>query len=116
MGRAAGKLDAAKLYLMAREIWMVRHGETEWSLSGAHTGSTDLPLTARGYERAAAIGRYMCGRQFALVLSSPLLRARETCRVAGYGDAAQLDANLKEWDYGAYEGRTTTEIQHDRPG
>jgi probable phosphoglycerate mutase len=101
---------------MTREIWLIRHGETEWSLSGAHTGRTDIPLTPKGYERAAAIGRQMAGRQFALVLSSPLLRARETCRMAGYGEAAQIDGDLKEWDYGSYEGRTTSEIQHDRPG
>lgn len=101
---------------MTREIWLIRHGETEWSLSGAHTGRTDIPLTSKGYERAAAIGRQMAGRKFALVLSSPMLRARETCRMAGYGEAAQIDGDLKEWDYGSYEGRTTAEIQQDRPG
>ncbi len=111
MRNSAGKLD-----VMTREIWMIRHGETEWTLSGAHTGRTDLPLTPRGYERAAAIGRKMAGREFALVLTSPLQRARETCRMAGYGEAAQIDSNLREWDYGDYEGRTTADIQRDRPG
>jgi len=98
------------------EIWLIRHGETEWSMSGAHTGRTDIPLTAAGERHAEAIGRSLGGRQFALVLTSPLQRARETCRLAGYGDTAQIDADLKEWDYGAYEGRTSTEIQARAPG
>jgi len=98
-----------------RELWLVRHGETEWSLSGAHTGRTDIPLTAAGRERAAAVGRYLAGRKFTAVLVSPLERARETCRLAGY-ENAQIDADLSEWDYGDYEGRTTTQIQADRPG
>jgi probable phosphoglycerate mutase len=101
---------------MPREIWLIRHGETEWSLSGAHTGHTDIPLTPRGYECAAAIGRKLAGREFPLVLTSPMQRARETCRMAGYGESAQVDGNLKEWDYGDYEGRTTADIQRDRPG
>jgi broad specificity phosphatase PhoE len=98
------------------DLWLIRHGQTEWSLSGAHTGRTDLPLTPAGRENAAAIGRYLAGRQFALVLSSPLQRARETCRLAGYGDAALVDPNLREWDYGDFEGRTTPEIQEEVPG
>ena len=101
---------------MPREIWLIRHGETEWSRSGAHTGRTDLPLTAAGRDNAVAIGRWLNGRAFALVLSSPMERARDTCRVAGYGDAAHVDANLCEWDYGDYEGRTTPDIQTERPG
>ena len=101
---------------MARELWLIRHGETEWSRSGAHTGRTDLPLTEAGRANAAAIGRWLAGRPFALVLASPLLRARETCHLAGYGDLAQVDPNLCEWDYGDYEGRTTTQIQTERPG
>ena len=100
---------------MPREIWLIRHGETEWSRSGAHTGRTDLPLTAAGRDNAVAIGRWLNGRAFALVLSSPMERARDTCRVAGYGDAAHVDANLCEWDYGDYEGRTTPDIQTERP-
>jgi broad specificity phosphatase PhoE len=97
------------------EIWLVRHGETEWSRSGAHTGSTDIPLTDAGREAAAQIGRYLAGRSFALVLTSPLERARETCRLAGYGDAAGIDSNLREWSYGDYEGRTTAEIRENYP-
>jgi probable phosphoglycerate mutase len=98
-----------------RELWLVRHGETEWSLSGAHTGRTDIPLTAAGRVRAAAVGRYLAGRKFAGVLVSPLGRARETCRLAGY-ENAQMDPGLSEWDYGDYEGRTTAQIQAERPG
>jgi broad specificity phosphatase PhoE len=96
-------------------IWLIRHGETEWSRSGAHTGRTDLPLTTAGEERAAAIGRYLAGRRFALVLTSPLKRAIDTCRIAGYGDVAQIEPNLREWDYGEYEGRTTADIRREVP-
>jgi probable phosphoglycerate mutase len=101
---------------MNREIWLIRHGETEWSLSGAHTGRTDIPLTARGREMAAAIGDFLRGRRFALVLTSPLRRAWETCEGAGFGGVAIGDPNLQELDYGDYEGRTTPEIQRERPG
>jgi broad specificity phosphatase PhoE len=97
-------------------LWLVRHGETEWSASGQHTGRTDLPLIAAGKERAKEIGRLLNGRHFALVLTSPFQRAIETCRLAGYGDAAVVEPNLREWDYGEYEGRTTVEIQAERPG
>jgi broad specificity phosphatase PhoE len=98
------------------EIWLIRHGETEWSLSGQHTGRTDIPLTAAGERQAAEIGRYLAGRPFALVLTSPLRRAYETCRLAGYSGVAQIDPNLCEWDYGAYEGRTGVQIQESVPG
>lgn len=98
------------------EIWLIRHGETEWSLSGAHTSRTDLPLTVEGEKRAGALRGFLKGRQFALVLTSPMLRARETCRIAGYGTQAQIDDNLREWDYGEYEGRSTADIRKDRPG
>jgi broad specificity phosphatase PhoE len=98
------------------QIWLFRHGETEWSLSGQHTGRTDLPLTAAGRRRAAALGRRLSGRPFALVLSSPLSRALETCRLAGYGEVAELSTGLMEWDYGDYEGRRTVDIQKERPG
>jgi broad specificity phosphatase PhoE len=101
---------------MARELWLIRHGETEWSRSGAHTGRTDIPLTVAGRSNAAAIGRRFAGRSFALVLTSPRQRARETCRLAGYGELAQVEPNLAEWDYGDYEGRITTDIQKERPG
>jgi broad specificity phosphatase PhoE len=101
---------------MPGELWLIRHGETEWSRSGAHTGRTDLPLTGAGREEAAAIGMRLGGKRFALVLSSPLERASETCRLAGYADVAQLDPNLVEWDYGDYEGRSTADIHKDAPG
>jgi probable phosphoglycerate mutase len=101
---------------MAQAIWLIRHGETEWSRSGRHTGSTDLPLTAEGRNNATAIGRWLNNRAFALVLTSPLQRARVTCQLAGYGDAAIVDPNLCEWDHGDYEGRTTPDIQKERPG
>jgi len=99
-----------------KEMWLVRHGETEWSRSGAHTGRTDIPLTAAGQESAASLGRYLAGRQFSLVLCSPLQRARETCRLAGFGDEAHSEPNLREWDYGDFEGRTTAQIQKQIPG
>jgi probable phosphoglycerate mutase len=97
------------------EIWLFRHGETEWSKSGQHTGRTDLPLTEPGIARAKAVGRRLKGRPFALVLSSPLVRAVETCRLAGYGGQAELTDDLREWDYGDYEGRRTADIQKERP-
>ena len=98
------------------ELWLIRHGETEWTLSGAHTGRTDIPLTAAGESQAVAIGRLLAGRSFALVLTSPLQRACETCRLAGYADVAEIEPNLREWDYGEYEGRTSAEIQREVPG
>ena len=100
---------------MTKQLWLVRHGETEWSKSGQHTGRTDLPLTDKGRENAAAMGSLLSGRQFSLVLTSPMQRARETCRLAGYGDAAQVDSNLCEWNYGDYEGRTTLDIRKEIP-
>jgi len=101
---------------MPHALWLIRHGQTQWSLSGAHTGRTDLPLTAAGRENAAAVGRFLAGRRFDLVLTSPLARARETCRLAGYAAQGQIEPNLREWDYGDYEGRSTAEIQRERPG
>ncbi len=94
---------------------LVRHGETEWSLSGQHTGSTDIPLTEAGRAQALALAQRLAGRSFALVLSSPLSRAVETCRLAGLGDAAQLRDDLREWDYGEYEGLTSKRIREERP-
>jgi len=98
------------------EIWIVRHGETEWSRKGRHTGRTDAPLTAAGEREAMALRGRFGGRRFVLVLSSPLSRAWETCRLAGYGDVAGAEEDLREWDYGAYDGRTTSEIQRETPG
>jgi broad specificity phosphatase PhoE len=101
---------------MAANVYIVRHGATEWSVSGQHTGSrTDLPLLPSGEEQAEAVGAKLAGHEFALVLTSPLLRARETCRLAGFGDVAQIDADLVEWDYGDYEGLTTPQIREQNP-
>jgi probable phosphoglycerate mutase len=97
------------------EIYLVRHGETEWSLSGRHTGKTDLPLTEAGRARAAALAPVLSGVDFALVLCSPLRRARETCSLAGFGDRASVLDDLREWDYGEYEGLTTPEIRERDP-
>ena len=98
------------------EIFLIRHGETEWSRSGRHTGRTDIALTENGVLGAQAIGRYLAGRTFAQVLTSPLTRARETCRLAGLGAGARTDADLAEWHYGIYEGRTTLDIRRQTPG
>jgi probable phosphoglycerate mutase len=98
------------------QLWLVRHGETEWSASGQHTGRTDVPLTPAGQRQAAALGRFLAKRPFALVLSSPLGRARETCRLAGYAEAAVVTGDLREWDYGDYEGRKTVDIRKEVPG
>ena len=100
----------------AHEVVLVRHGETEWSRSGKHTGRTDIPLAERGRQDARAVGDALRNRTFALVLTSPLTRAAETCRLAGFGEAAVQRDELREWDYGAYEGRTTAEIRRERPG
>jgi broad specificity phosphatase PhoE len=98
------------------EVVLVRHGETEWTLSGQHTGRTDIPLTERGREQARALAAALAARRFALVLTSPLARAAETCRLAGLGEQAAERDELREWDYGAYEGRTTPAIREERPG
>jgi probable phosphoglycerate mutase len=95
---------------------LVRHGETEWSATGKHTGRTDVPLTDEGRRQAAALGACLKEWTLALILTSPLQRAVETCRLAGLGDRAEVRENLREWDYGEYEGRTTPEIRRDRPG
>lgn len=98
------------------ELWLIRHGETAWSLSGAHTSRTDIPLTDRGRERARKLHEYLNGKIFSMVLTSPMQRAKETCRIAGFGDVAEIDDDLSEWNYGAYEGRTTKDIQKEIPG
>lgn len=96
------------------EIWLVRHGETEWSRSGQHTSRTDLPLTAAGERQAEGLKRMVAGHAFALVLSSPMKRAVETCRLVGLTPV--LSDDLREWDYGDYEGLSTPEIQKRVPG
>jgi broad specificity phosphatase PhoE len=98
------------------ELLLARHGETEWSLNGRHTGHTDLPLTENGRRLAVRLAPQLEGRRFALVLTSPLRRAIETCELAGLGAGAQIRDDLREWDYGDYEGITTAEIRRRRPG
>jgi broad specificity phosphatase PhoE len=100
----------------SQEAVLVRHGETEWSQAGKHTGRTDIPLTERGRQEAQAVGLELRGGRFALVLTSPLARAYETCRLAGLGELAEQRDELMEWDYGAYEGRETIDIRKERPG
>jgi probable phosphoglycerate mutase len=100
---------------MPGELWLMRHGETEWSKSGQHTSRTDLPLTPEGEKRAADLKRALAGRSFAMVLSSPMRRAVETCRLAGYTPTEET-GDLREWDYGSYEGLTTEQIQKTAPG
>ena len=97
-------------------IVLVRHGETEWSASGRHTSRTDVPLTDTGRAAARRLGERLAGREFALVLTSPRSRARDTCAEAGLAGAAEVTEDLAEWDYGGYEGLTTPEIRVDRPG
>jgi len=97
-------------------IYLARHGETAWSLTGQHTGLTDLPLTERGENNARRLGERLSGMNFARVLTSPLRRARRTCELAGLGSVAEIDADLVEWNYGEYEGRRTVEIHAERPG
>lgn len=98
------------------QVWLLRHGETEWSADLRHTGRTDVALTPAGVLQAKQLARALAGHTFALVLTSPLSRASETCRLAGYGDQAVVDDDLLEWDYGEYEGRTTVDIRRDNPG
>jgi broad specificity phosphatase PhoE len=100
---------------VAQQVVLVRHGETEWSRELRHTGRTDVPLTERGREQAERVGAALRGRTFALVLTSPLQRATETCRLAGFGEIAQPRDDLREWDYGDYEGRMTEEIRKEAP-
>jgi len=95
---------------------VIRHGATEWSTNGRHTGWTDLPLLPEGEQEARATGRLLTDHQFSLVLTSPLERARRTCELAGLGDRAEIDDDLREFDYGDYEGVTTTEIRRTVPG
>jgi probable phosphoglycerate mutase len=96
-------------------IVVVRHGETEWSATGRHTSRTDLSLTEEGRMRASVLAGELSGRSFALVLTSPMRRARETCELAGFGAAAEICEDLREWDYGEYEGLTTPEIRERDP-
>lgn len=97
-------------------VYLARHGETAWSLTGQHTGLTDLPLTERGERTARRLGERLQALTFAKVLTSPLQRARRTCELAGFAVIAETDPDLVEWNYGDYEGRRTTDIRAERPG
>lgn len=102
--------------MAGHQVVLVRHGQTEWSLSGQHTGTTDIPLTEAGVRHAEALGARLSAWEFTRVLTSPLARAAETCRLAGLGDGAEVTEDLREWDYGEYEGRRTLDIREERPG
>jgi broad specificity phosphatase PhoE len=98
------------------ELWLMRHGETEWSLSGKHTSNTDVSLTDEGRRRAERLRDYLKETKFDAVLVSPMQRARQTCEIAGLAKKAVVTDDLKEWDYGVYEGKTTKEVQAQIPG
>jgi broad specificity phosphatase PhoE len=97
-------------------VFLVRHGETEWSVTGQHTGRTDIPLTEEGRRQAKRLGARLARERFALVLVSPLSRAGETARLAGFGDVAEVEPDLVEWDYGDYDSLTAADIRRERPG
>jgi probable phosphoglycerate mutase len=97
-------------------VYLARHGETAWTVSGRHTGLTDIPLTERGAANARRLGERLKGLTFARAFTSPLQRASRTCELAGFGSVAAVDADLVEWDYGDYEGMTTAEIRKKQPG
>jgi broad specificity phosphatase PhoE len=99
-----------------QHVYLIRHGETEWSLSRQHTGITDIPLTENGRKVARLLAPVLAGEAFALVLTSPLQRARETCELAGLGELAEIDPDLMEWNYGEYEGLTPKQIHAKAPG
>jgi broad specificity phosphatase PhoE len=101
--------------MAVNELWLARHGETEWTLSRQHTSSTDLEITPNGEVQARALGERVRGRDFALVCSSPMQRARRTAELAGFGDRLEILDDFREWDYGEYEGVTTDEIHETRP-
>src|SRR4051812_22310814 len=100
---------------MLPRAYLARHGETAWTLSGQHTGRTDIPLTPRGEADARRLGERLKNHSFAVVLTSPLQRAKRTCELAGLGDRCQVDDDLREWDYGEFEGLKTAEIRQRRP-
>jgi broad specificity phosphatase PhoE len=117
--RHRGRERDGRLCLMfngAVNVVLIRHGETEWSRAGQHTGRTDIPLTEKGRRDAEQLVRCLSPWRFAKVLTSPLQRADETCRLAGLGHRADVRPDLREWDYGEYEGRTTPDIRKERPG
>jgi probable phosphoglycerate mutase len=97
-------------------VYLARHGETAWTITGQHTGTTDLPLTERGEHNARSLGQRLAGLTFGCVLTSPLQRATRTCELAGFGQVSSLDHDLVEWNYGQYEGKTTQQVHLQRPG
>ena len=101
---------------MVGKLYIIRHGETEWSLSGQHTGRTDIPLTAHGEEEARRLAPWLKDIQFSVALCSPRQRAQRTCELAGMGALAKVEPNLAEWDYGDYEGQRSPDIAKERPG
>jgi broad specificity phosphatase PhoE len=101
---------------MASQIYLIRHGETAWSISGQHTGRTDLPLTENGEQQARQLGELLHSVRLSQVLVSPLRRARRTCELAGFAADARIEQDLREWDYGDYEGLTAAQIRAQRPG
>src|SRR3954447_14405206 len=103
-------MDVAIMSETLPTLYLARHGETPWSVSGRHTGRTDIALTERGERNARRLGERLRGLTFVKVLSSPLQRARRTCELAGFASSAEIDANLLEWDYGEYEGLTSAQI------
>ena len=115
LDEAGGSRENETMSLQLPVIYLARHGETAWSLTGRHTGLTDLPLTDRGQQNARALGERLIGLNFGAVFTSPLQRALRTCELAGFGDVAQVDPDLIEWNYGKYEGRNTEEIHAERP-
>lgn len=96
-------------------LYLIRHGETEWALTGRHTGLTDIPLTANGEDEARELGHHLRDVQFAHVLTSPLKRARQTCALVGLDNTPEIDPDLAEWDYGDYEGKRSVDIREGRP-
>ncbi len=99
-----------------QQVYLIRHGETEWSLTGQHTGITDIPLTENGRRLAKRLEPILAKQKFVMVLTSPLKRARDTCELSGLGAAAHIDNDLVEWNYGEYEGLTSREIREEAPG
>ena len=104
----------SRITSVTTELWLIRHGETEWSKTGQHTGRTDLPLTPNGVAQARELAHLLAGQTFGAVYTSPLQRASETCRLAGFAKPI-VDPGLQEWDYGAYEGKTSKDIRKERP-
>ena len=109
-------LGGLAMTIPAHQVFLVRHGETEWSLNGRHTGITDIPLTEHGRQVARLLRPILAKESFTLALTSPLQRARETCRLAGFEDVAHIEPDLMEWNYGRYEGLTPAEIHATAPG